>query len=217
MADIIKQNGATAQAQIAFWDAGAPAYRWMDMINARALSGQALTPYAHRVYTYVALAIYDATIATWDSKYQYQRRRPSQVKHNLPTSVAVPDSPSYPSEHASTAWAAATVLAYFFPGETANFRALATQDGWSRVLAGVQYPSDYFAGRDLGIAVAQEVIAHAQNDGSAVAWAGTVPTGACKWFSATPPGNAAAATWQPLLLTAPSQFRPPPPAACADA
>ena len=217
MADIISQNGAAEQAQITFWDAGAPAYRWMDMINARALAGQPLTPYAHRVYTYVALAMYDATVATWDSKYHYQRRRPSEVKHNLPTSVAVPDSPSYPSEHASTAWAAATVLSYFLPGEAASFQALATQDGWSRVLAGVQYPSDYFAGRDLGIAVAQEVIAHAQADGSAVPWTGVVPTGPCKWFSATPPGNAAAATWHPMLLTSPSQFRPPAPPACTDA
>ncbi len=217
MLDLIGQNGAAEQAQIAYWDAGAPAYRWMDLINARATSGQPLTLYAHRVYAYVALAMYDSTIATWESKYHFQRRRPTEVRHNLPATVAVPDSPSYPSEHASTAWAAATVLAYFFPGEATTFEALAKEDGWSRVLAGVQYPSDYYAGRDLGIAVAQEVIAHAQADGSAIPWAGTVPTGPCSWFSATPPGNAAAATWTPLLLSSPSQFRPPPPPACTDA
>jgi membrane-associated phospholipid phosphatase len=216
MADLIQLNGAAERSQIAYWDAGAPAYRWMDLINARATGGQPLTTYAHRVYTYVALAMYDATVATWDSKYYYNRRRPTDVKHNLAAAVDVPNSPSYPSEHASTAWAAATVLSYFFPGEAANFQAMAEHDGWSRVLAGVQYPSDNTAGRNLGIAIAQQVIAQAQNDGSAIPWAGTVPTGACRWFSATPPGNAAAATWTPMLLTSPSQFRPPTPPACTD-
>jgi membrane-associated phospholipid phosphatase len=221
MADIISENGATEQAQIAFWDAGAPAYRWMDLINQRALAGQNLTPFAHRVYTYVALAMYDATLATWESKYYYQRRRPSDVRHNLPTAVDVPDSPSYPSEHAATAWAAATVLAYLLPAEAATFQQLAAQAGWSRVLAGVQYPSDYEAGRNLGIKVAQEVIAHAQVDGSQIPWGGSVPVQPpCTWLpinAATPPGNAAAATWKPLLLSSPQQFRPPAPPSCTDA
>jgi membrane-associated phospholipid phosphatase len=216
MADLIAQNGAAEQAQIAFWDAGAPAYRWMDLINARAIAGQPLSQYAHRVYTYVALAMYDATIATWESKYHYQRRRPSDVKHNLPTAVEVPDSPSYPSEHAATAWAAATVLAYLIPAEASNFAELARQAGWSRVLAGVQYPSDVEAGKALGIAIANEVIAKAQTDGSAIPWAGVVPTGPCKW-TGTNPGNAAAATWHPLLLSSPSQFRSPTPPLCTDA
>jgi hypothetical protein len=57
------------------------------------------------------MAMYDATIATWESKYHYGRLRPSQMDHRLPTAVDVPDSPSYPSEHAAAAQAAATVLA----------------------------------------------------------------------------------------------------------
>jgi membrane-associated phospholipid phosphatase len=216
MMDDISLNGEAERAAIAYWDAGAPAYRWMDLINSRSTAGQSLSQYPHRVYTYVALAMYDATVATWESKYHYQRRRPSEVRHTLATAVAVPDSPSYPSEHAATAWAAATVLAALIPAEASTFERLATEAGWSRVRAGVQYPSDYYAGRDLGIAVAKEVLARAQMDGSAIPWAGTVPTGPCKWFSATPPGNASAATWKPMLLTSPSQFRPPAPPACTD-
>jgi membrane-associated phospholipid phosphatase len=216
MFDLIRQNDATALAQITYWDAGAPAYRWMDLINARADANLSLSPYPARLYTYVALAMYDATVATWESKYHYQRRRPSEFNRLIPTAVDVPNSPSYPSEHASTAWAAATVLSYFFPTEASTFQALADQAGWSRVLAGVQYPSDVDAGKALGIAVAEAVIAKSQTDGSANAWAGTVPTGPCKWYSLTmtPPGNASGATWSPLLLTSPGQFRPPAPPDC---
>jgi len=216
LADLVRQNGAEEQAQITYWNAGAPAYRWMDVLNARALAGQPMTGYAHRVYAYVALAMYDATVATWDSKYYYNRRRPSDVRHTLATAVDVADSPSYPSEHASTAWAAATVLSHFFPAEAAQFEAMAQQAGWSRVLAGVQYPSDDAAGRALGMAVAAAVIAQADADGSAVPWVGAAPPGPCYWSSPNPPGNAAAATWRPLLLSSPDQFRPGPPPACTD-
>ena len=118
------------------------------------------------MYTYVALAMYDATVATWESKYHYRRPRPSEMDHDLPTALPVPDSPSYPSEHAAAAQAAATVLAYFLPAEAASFQAMAEQAGWSRVLAGLQYPSDYHAGLALGRKVAEEVIAKAKADGS---------------------------------------------------
>ena len=210
---LISHNDAQAQQQIEFWDAGAPAYRWIDLMNARALAGTSLTPYAQRVYTYVAQAIYDATIAAWESKYFYHRPRPSDVDHDLPTSVSVPNSPSYPSEHAAAAQAAAAVLAYFFPAEAQSFQTNAEQAGWSRVLAGVQYPSDYYAGLDLGLKVAAQVIAKAKTDGSDAVWTGSVPTGPCKWIG-TNPGNVTAANWRPLLLTSPSQFRPPAPPTC---
>ena len=174
------------------------------------------TGVAHRVYTYVAMAMYDATIATWESKYHYRRPRPTQMDHRLPTAVAVPDSPSYPSEHAAAAQAAATVLAYFLPLEAQTFQAMAEQAGWSRVLAGVQFPSDHHAGLELGRRVAEQVIAKAQSDGSDAVWTGTVPVGPCLWTGANP-GNAAAVNWHPLLLSSPSQFRPPPPPECMSA
>src|ERR1051326_4909384 len=146
LAELMSHTDAQAQQQIAFWDAGAPAYRWIDLINARLLAGTATTPYPHRVYTYVAQAMYDATVATWESKYHYRRPRPSEEDRRLPTVLPVPGSPSYPSEHAAPAQAAAAVLAYFLPAEAQSFQTMAEQAGWSRVLAGLQYPSDYYAG-----------------------------------------------------------------------
>jgi membrane-associated phospholipid phosphatase len=216
MADLIAQNNSAAQQQISFWDAGSPAYRWMDLINQRALDGKPLTAFSQRVYAYVAQAMYDATIAAWDSKYFYNRQRPSEIDHNLPTAVVVPNSPSYPSEHAAAAQAAAAVLAYFFPTEAQSFQTMAEQAGWSRVLAGVQYPSDYYAGLALGKKVADQVIAKSKTDNSDAVWTGTVPVGPCLWIGSNP-GNVTGANFKPMLLTSPSQFRSPPPPACDSA
>ena len=216
LAELINQNDVSAKQQIAYWDAGPPAYRWIDLITARVLAGTPTTAFPHRVYTYVALAMNDAMIATWESKYAYNRRRPSEHDPRLPTALPVPDSPSYPSEHAATAQAAASVLAYFLPAEAQSFQSMAEWAGWSRVLAGLQYPSDYYAGVELGRRIAAEVIAKAQGDGSDAVFAGAVPTGPCKWIGANP-SNVTAANWKPLLLTSPSQFRPAPPPACDSA
>jgi membrane-associated phospholipid phosphatase len=108
------------------------------------------------------------------------------------------------------------VLAYFLPAEAQSFQSMAEQAGWSRVLAGLQYPSDYYAGLELGRKVAEQVIAKAKADGSDAVWAGTVPTGNCKWIG-TNPGNVTGVNFKPLLLTSPSQFRPAPPPACDSA
>jgi len=62
--ELISHNDDQVKQQITFWDAGAPSYRWIDLINSRLLAGIPTSQYPHRVYTYVALAMYDATIAT---------------------------------------------------------------------------------------------------------------------------------------------------------
>ena len=216
LTDLIAQNDATVQRQIAFWDAGSPAYRWIDLINSRILTATPTTAYAHRVYAYMAMAMYDATIAAWESKYSYNRQRPSELDHTLPTAVVVPDSPSYPSEHSAVAFAAARVLAFFLPAEAQTFLAMAEEAGWSRVQAGVQFPSDHAAGKELGGRVADQVIAKARADGSDAIWAGSVPTGPCMWTGSNP-GNITAVNWVTLLLASPSEFRPPAPPACDSA
>jgi hypothetical protein len=214
--ELIGHNDEQTAAQIAFWDARAPAYRWIELISNRLLAGGTASAFPHRAYTYVALAMYDATVAAWEAKYYYQRARPSEFDHKLPTAVDVPESPSYPSEHAAAAQAAASVLAYLIPGEAQSFQTMADQAGWSRVLAGVQFPSDYYAGVELGKKVAEQVIAKAKADGSDAAFMGTIPNGPCNW-KGTNPVNATGAHWTPLLLTSPNQFRPPQPPACDSA
>src|SRR5688572_7909005 len=199
--------------QIRFWDSGPPSYRWMDMVTQRQIAGQPLGAYFVRAYTYVSLAIYDATVAASNAKQAYGRARPTELDSKLEARVQVPRSPSYPSEYAATAAAAAAVLSYLIPAEAESFQRLAEEAGKSRLYAGVEYPSDYFAGMELGRRVAEQVIAKARMDGADAVWSGSVPTGRCMW-TGTNPGNITAAHWRPLLLSSPSEFRPAPPPAC---
>jgi membrane-associated phospholipid phosphatase len=199
--------------QIRYWDSGPPSYRWMELIARRQSNGQSVGAHFARAYAYVALAVHDATIAAWNAKYAYQRSRPHQQDAGITARVPVPASPSYPSDYAATAAAAAAVMAYLVPAEADYFEDLAAEAARSRLYAGVEYPSDYFAGMELGKRVAAQVIAKAKADGSDIPWTGTVPTGPCKWTGVNP-GNASAANWKPLLLASPSAHRPPPPPPC---
>ena len=206
-----------ALEQIRFWDAGPPAYRWVDFVTARFLAGQAVgAPNQIRPFSYVSVAIYEATVAAWNAKYTYNRKRPSETDPSIRTRASVPRSPSYPSEHAAAAGAAAAVLAYFLPAESTSLQALAEEAGRSRLFAGVEYPSDYVAGLELGRRVAAEVIARARADGSDAVFSGAIPTGPCNWTGVNP-GNVMAAQWKPFLLSSPREFRPPPPPGCQSA
>src|SRR5438477_1908901 len=97
--DAVAEPNPYVTASVSFWNAGAPAYQWMELISNRVLTGAPVSAYAHRVYTYVALAMYDATVATWDSKYAYNRPRPGELDPALKTRLPTPRSTSYPSEH----------------------------------------------------------------------------------------------------------------------
>ena len=214
--DLVAQNDAKVADQITFWDAGSPGYRWIDLVNSRVLEGQPLPPNAHRIYAYLTMAMHDATIATWESKYFYNRPRPSEVDPALRAVLPTPRSPSYPSEHAATAGAAATVLSYFFPDEASSFQLMAEEAAQSRVHAGLQFPSDSSAGLELGRRIADQVIERAKADGSDAVWSGTVPTGPCMWVG-DKPGNVTLPNWKPILLAAANEFRPPAPPDCQSA
>jgi membrane-associated phospholipid phosphatase len=193
--------------QIHFWDTGSPGYRWNELAIQHTLKNGIGGPRASRIMALLNVAIYDATVAAWDTKYAYNRARPS-----LETALPMPHSPAYPSEHAVAAGAASAVLAYLFPDDAATFQAEAEEAGQSRLLAGTDYPSDVTAGLKLGRQVAAKVIALAMQDGSEAKWTGTVPTEAGKW-NGTKPAEPLAGTWQTWVLNSPDEFRPAPRAA----
>src|SRR5260370_11689484 len=89
-----------------------------------------------RALALVHVAIYDAMVAAWDSKYAYNRPRPSRLDQDFTTVIANPHSPSYPSEHAVAAGAASAVLAYLFPTDAQMILAQADAAGRARLLAG---------------------------------------------------------------------------------
>ena len=196
-----------ALAQIRFWDAGAPGYRWMQLTQQMAVNAGLPAPMQTRALALVAAAIYDSTVAAWDSKYTYMRQHPAEVDGSLSTVLKPTASPSYPSEHAATAGAAASVLTYLFPDQAASLADMANQAAQSRLLAGVAFPSDVFAGVDLGNQVGQAVIAYGKADGSNQPFTGSFPAAPGVWSSATPV-TPLAGSWHPWVLTNGNQFRP---------
>jgi membrane-associated phospholipid phosphatase len=206
------QRDAAARDSIAFWTTGGPIYRWNELAIQQALKNGMNSNMAGRVLALIHVAISDATIATWDTKYAYNRPRPSQVDPTLTTVLPNPASPSYPSEHAAVATAAAAVLAYLFPQDAALFSAQAAAAGQAQLLAGNHYPSDIVAGQHIGRAVAALAIERAKNDGSDVQWTGSVPTEPGRWTGVNPV-LPLAGTWQTWVLTTGSEVRPGPPPA----
>src|SRR5262245_9781271 len=157
------RDGATLD-RVAYWDTGAPSYRWSEIAVAEHLKNGIGWPLAARNLALMHIAIYDAMVAAWDSKYAYVRPRPSLSKSSVTTVVPNPPSPSYPAEHAVAAAAASEVLAYVFPDRASFFRETAEEAAHSRLMAGVNYPSDIAAGMVLGKQVAVLVISHGKSD-----------------------------------------------------
>lgn len=207
---LVTQRDAKALDQIAYWDAGSPNYRWLEI--AFAAETDLNPPRALRLNALLNVAIYDAMIAAWDAKYTYNRPRPSAVDSKLTTVIATPHSPAYPCEQAVAAGAASAILAYLFPDNAQTFAAKAEEAGRSRLLAGVNYPSDVQAGLALGRAVAAKVIARAQADGSDAQWTGSVPTEKGKW-NGTNPVEPLMGSWKTWVLKSGNQFRPAAPPA----
>jgi membrane-associated phospholipid phosphatase len=209
---MVSARDENALQQIAYWNAGPPSYRW-NQITAGAIGKRAIPgPGGIRVLALVQASVYDATVAAWDSKYTYNRPRPSDFDSTLETAIRNPPSPAYPSEYAATAAAASTVLAWLFPEDAEYFENQAEAAVTSRLLAGVEYPSDVEAGLQLGRQVAELAIARGQGDGSDAPWAGTVPTDPAGWTGENPI-SAQTPHWQTWVLSSPDQFRPSPPPA----
>ena len=212
-----KRRDAAALNAISFWDAALRATAGMRSPPIYMVRNNITGPRGARILSLLNVAIYDATIAAWDSKYVYNRPRPSEVNSNVAPAIPVPNSPSYPSEHAAAAGAAAAVLGYLFPNDAQTYANQAQECGESRLNAGVQFPSDVSAGLELGRKVAELVIASARRP--------TAPTPSSPARSR--PGQASGAgpirssrsrgTWRTWVISSGSEFRPPPPPAFGSA
>jgi undecaprenyl-diphosphatase len=108
--------------------------------------------YAVVVFTVVGVAVADW--ASYGLKAVFDVERPSMRYAEPKALVSPPQDASFPSGHASTSFAAATVLSIAVPRWAPGFYLLALAIGFSRVYVGVHYPLDIVGGAVLGISVA---------------------------------------------------------------
>ena len=81
--------------------------------------------------------------------------RPQFVDPRVKPSIADETDGSYPSGHASRGILWASILLELAPDKKDAILARGQEIGWDRVLAGVHFPSDIFAGRVLGLTLAR--------------------------------------------------------------
>jgi membrane-associated phospholipid phosphatase len=194
-------------SRIRWWAVGGPAYRWNEIAIDELVENFVTLPLAARHLALLHAAIDDAVAAAWHNKQASSRPRPNVADPSIKTALPAPAGSSYPSDYAAAAAAAVEVLGYMFPARSAALAARADEAMKSRLLAGVEYPSDVAAGRALGQKVAALAIARGKADGSDGKWSGTIPEGPDKW-KGTNPVAPAAATWRPWVLSRPEELRP---------
>jgi hypothetical protein len=140
------------------WAAGpgtvTPAGMWFEIARALLVRDGLDDQQSAAVLATLGVAMHDAFIGCWLSKYRYMLARPIQWMQGQDPAwrpvIATPPFPAYPSGHACASGAAARVLAIFFPAEAYRLNAQASEAAHSRVLAGLHWPIDSQAGLALG-------------------------------------------------------------------
>ena len=156
----ISDTRTRAQDSIAkFWAFGAGTYTppgyWNEQATTLVVSHRLDERRAVRLLARLNMVAMDAIIASNDAKYAYWLLRPSQADPAITLSMALPNFPAYPSNHATISAAMAEVIAAAFPTEAERLRAGADEAALSRVYGGIHYRFDGEAGLELGRAVAR--------------------------------------------------------------
>jgi PAP2 superfamily len=120
---------------------------------------------AARFFAMLNMAMHDAGVVCWDTKYYYFNPRPTQMDRSIKTATGLPNFPAYISGHSTFSGAAATVLSYFFPDHAAEFNAMALEASNSRLYGAIHYRSDIEMGIVTGNKVGGFTVTAAQNDG----------------------------------------------------
>ncbi|HEX2087734.1 MAG TPA: vanadium-dependent haloperoxidase [Solirubrobacteraceae bacterium] len=118
-----------------------------------------------RLFATLNTAQADAFIACWEAKFAYWLLRPVtaiRARYDpewLPL-LPTPPFPAYPSGHAATSGAAATVLEARFPTHVWDLRQAAREAALSRIYGGIHFPVDGEAGLDVGRRAARAALAN---------------------------------------------------------
>jgi hypothetical protein len=97
----------------------------------------------------MTIAMTDANIAVWDSKFHYWHIRPYEVDPTITTLVAPPPYPSYAGGFASITYTMGEVLAHFFPQDASGLREMVALSDRARIYQGIHYRHDNVASHQI--------------------------------------------------------------------
>jgi hypothetical protein len=158
--------------------------RWISITNQVIEQERPSVEKALETYLRVGLALSDAAVACWHSKYHYNLLRPETfirqtIQPDWRPIVHTPSFPAYPSGHAMFSAAAAEVLTQLYgkkyeltdrshegrtefkgtPRHFHSFYEMAFENASSRIALGVHYRMDCEEGTRLGLNIGKEVAA----------------------------------------------------------
>ncbi|MDQ3015691.1 MAG: phosphatase PAP2 family protein [Bacteroidota bacterium] len=151
----------------------------ISMLNAILRGESANLEVAALAYAKLGIALSDAFLACWKTKYIYNLCRPvTYIQNHIDTSwlplIGTPPFPEYPSGHSSQSGAMATIMSDIFGGQYeftdsthlldfggprnfSSFTEAAEEAAVSRLLGGIHYTFSNDAGLTLGTIVGQNV------------------------------------------------------------
>ncbi|MFD2164565.1 vanadium-dependent haloperoxidase [Paradesertivirga mongoliensis] len=158
-----------------------PPAHWMSITGIAA--EKAKFNYAETVYAFakVSIALFDAFIQCWDSKFTYSTARPETVINkfidkNWTPLLQTPPFPEYTCGHSTISSSAGEVLTEIYGDNFAftdtterefgikdrsfkSFRAAAEENNWARFYGGIHFHQSCLVSTDLGRKVGQMVVA----------------------------------------------------------
>jgi len=121
---------------------------------------------AARAFALLNMAMHDAAVGCWETKYYYYTARPTQLDASIKTGTGIPNFPSYTSGHSTFSAAAAAVLSYLFPANADYFNAQATEASNSRLYGAIHFRVDIEMGLAHGQRIGGYTVKFAQTDGA---------------------------------------------------
>jgi hypothetical protein len=154
-------------ANVDDWNAGA-CRRWNEFQLGLIVTRSTNPPKASRGLALVSVAMFDAMVSAYDTKYRYLRPRPSAFINPPATYGPIPDSPGYASDRAAISKAAAEVLKYLFPLDVAAINARLQTALDAELDSCACFQSDVDAGVAIGQAVATQVLSRTRRPTTAI-------------------------------------------------
>jgi hypothetical protein len=120
-----------------------------------------------RTLALLNMAMMDACIASWDTKYHYLVPRPSMRDRAIREPLSLPAHPSYTSGHSAFSGAAEGIISAIFPDAAEEMHRLAEEASASRWYGGIHFRFDGDAGLQQGRQIAAWVLSErGAKDGS---------------------------------------------------